>query len=89
MRVYTCELSVTASQTHVTAENSRQSTVDILVQSNILQNLLHEGYVLISFLHPVPQPDVDITLSRIAPLYNGGSLTLTCTVTNVRDSDGL
>ena len=35
---YTCELSVTASQTHVTAQRSRQSTVDILVQSNILQN---------------------------------------------------
>ena len=33
------------------------------------------------FLHPVLQPDVNITLSRTAPLYTGGSLTLTCTVT--------
>ena len=34
---YTCELSVTASQIHVTAQNSRQSTVDLLIQSNTLQ----------------------------------------------------
>ena len=84
---YTCELSVTASQTHVTAENSRQSTVDILIQSNTLQNLLLEDMYLLSFLHPVPQPDVGITLSRTAPLYTGGNLTLTCTVTTVYNSE--
>ena len=45
------------------------------------QNPLLEGNVHISFLHQVLQPDVDITLSRTAPLHTGGNLTLTCTVT--------
>ena len=33
------------------------------------------------FSHSVPQPDVDVTVSRTAPLYAGTSLALTCTVT--------
>ena len=37
-------------------------------------------YLIYLFLIPVPQPDVNITLSRTAPLYTGGSLTLTCNV---------
>ena len=36
---------------------------------------------MLSFLCSVPQPDVDITLSRAASLHTGGDLTLTCTVT--------
>ena len=43
--------------------------------------LCHLMYlILYLFLIPVPQPDVNITLSRTAPLYSGGSLTLTCNV---------
>ena len=38
-------------------------------------------------LYPVLQPDVDITLSRTAPLYTGGSLTLTCSVILDRNVD--
>ena len=39
------------------------------------------SYIL---LHPV---DVNITVSRTAPLYSGGSLTFTCTVTLDRSLD--
>ena len=55
---YTCELSVTASQTHVTAENSSQSTVDILVQSNTLQNLLLEFEAIYLYLSSTQSPSL-------------------------------
>ena len=77
---YTCQLSVNASQVHVTVGRPRQTTRDIIVQSNLLISFIMPC-MLSSFLSPVPQPNVDVTLSRTAPLYTGGSLTLTCAVT--------
>ena len=67
---------------HVVSMPGRQNTFHV---SNI--SYLKVIYMHISFLRPVPQPDVDITLSRTVPLYNGGSLTLTCTVTMDRNVD--
>ena len=32
-------------------------------------------------IHPVPPPDVTVTLNSTPPLYAGTGLTLTCTVT--------
>ena len=76
---YTCQLSVNASQIHVTVGRPRQTTRDIFVQSNFISFIM--PCMLSSFISPVPQPNVEVTLSRTAPLYTGGSLTLTCTVT--------
>ena len=78
---YTCTLTVTTSQTHVTVQGPEQSEVeDIIVQSKILFNITYTPTILcISLL--VPQPGVNVTLSHTAPLYAGTGLTLTCTVT--------
>ena len=89
---YTCTLTVTTSQTHVTVQEPQQSEVeDVRVQSKILFILPcipPTNILCISLL--VPQPGVDVTLSHTAPLYAGTGLTLTCTVTldpNVDNSE--
>ena len=40
-------------------------------------------YIIHTYLliHPVPSPDVTVTLNSTPPLYAGTGLTLTCTVT--------
>ena len=87
---YTCRASVMIAS--VSVDVSGQSSSTITVQSKpiaiilvlyvfILPYLQPLIIMLASFIPPVPQPGVDVTLSHTAPLYAGTGLTLTCTVT--------
>ena len=75
---YTCQLTVTTSQTHITVRGPVESAAEnITIQSKVLRYCIFT-YLLI---HPVPPPDVTATLNYTSPLYAGTGLTLTCTVT--------
>ena len=78
---YTCRASVDIPS--VSVDVSGQSSSTLTVQSKFVKifNLIECMKTSLTPSHPVPQPGVEVTLSRTTTLYAGTSLTLTCTVT--------
>ena len=77
---YTYTLTITTPQTHLTVQGPVESEKEVISVQSKVHSIPHV-MDMISLSPSVPQPSVDVTLSRIAPLYAGTSLTLTCTVT--------
>ena len=82
---YTCELTVTAQQTHVTVQAPQQSAVeDITVQGNVLYCMIIHSLFYCAYLSlPTDLPAPEVTSVVDSTVTAGDSHTLHCTVTEI------